>query len=523
MTTDPHGAVPHVGPAARADALPQRLDALRQRLEAVVDAVLPGGRPPSAPRREDAADDAGALLDVLVRRALTSRRTADAWLLHVAACGQFPDATELAELVARLELSDDPAEAAAHVLRLAARSSGAHQPERALSVVVGGVVIDVDHAARHNRHTGIQRVTREVCSRWARRHDITLVAWNDGETAWRALAAHETARVLDWRGGHTTTAAEAAEAARTPLVVPWDCVVVLPEVPQGMTARTLACLAESSGNAVAAIGYDAIPITTAELRPRGEPNMYVRYLNVIKHTRRVAAISSSAAAEFTGFSQAVRAQGLRGPDVTAVQLATRPAPGPEGLPPADRSGRPRVLCVGSHEPHKNHVALLHAAELCWRDGLDFELQFIGGPGHASGEFDPLRARLVESGRPVTVLGNVSDDELWLAYRRATCTVFPSVHEGFGLPVAESLACGTPAVTTEYGSTRDIAEHGGCLLVDPRDDHALASALRAVLTDEELRGRLAAEAARFPLRSWDDYAGDLWDALVDDDAVTGGVR
>lgn len=511
------------GPAPTSDGA-ARLTALRQRLEAVVEAVLPAGRPASAPRVPDAAQDAGALLDVLVRRAIASGRAADAWLLHVAACGQFPDAAELAELVARLELSDDAAEAAAHVLRLAARSDGARRPGRTLTVVRGGVVIDVDHAARHNRHTGIQRVTREVCSRWARQDDVTLVAWNDVETAWRALAAHESARVLDWRGAHTTTEAEAAEADAMPLVVPWECVVVLPEVPQGMTARTLSCLAESSGNAVAAVGYDAIPITTAELRPRGEPNMYVRYLNVIKHARRVGAISSSAAAEFAGFSQAVRAQGVRGPDVAVVELATRPAPGPEGLPPADRSGRPRVLCVGSHEPHKNHVAVLHAAELCWRDGLDFELQFVGGPGHASHEFDPLRARLVEAGRPITVLGNVSDDDLWLAYRRATCTVFPSVHEGFGLPVAESLACGTPAVTTDYGSTRDIAAHGGCLLVDPRDDHAIASALRAVLTDDALRGRLAAEAEQFPLRSWDDYAAELWTVLVKDSATTtGGAR
>jgi len=493
-------------------ARPPRLDGLHQRLRAVVETVLPGGASASG----DLPEQTGAFLDALVRRALVTGASKDAWILYVAACGQFPEPTELAELRARLELSDTPADAAAHVLRAAAQAAGAPRCARPIHVVTGTVVVDVDHAARKNRHTGIQRVTRETCSRWSTDRDITLVAWNDEETALRALAEHEKARVLDWRGGHEATAEEMAASDAAPMVVPWECTVVLPEVAQGMTARTLACLAESSGNAVVAVGYDAIPVTSADLRPPGEPNMYVRYLNVIKHTRRVAAISSSAAAEFAGFSAAVRAQGVRGPDVVEIPLATRPAPGPAGLPPADRSGRPRALCVGSHEVHKNHLAVLHAAELCWRDGLDFELVFIGGPGWASPELDPRLRALVAQGRPVTALGNVTDDELWRAYRGATFSIFPSIHEGFGLPVAESLACGAPVITTAYGSTRDIAEHGGCLLVDPRDDHAIAGAIRTMLTDASTYARLADEAGRFPLRTWDEYAHDLWQALVEPD-------
>ncbi len=486
-----------------------RLAALHQRLHAVAETL---GHPLGA-LPADLAEATGTLVDALTRRARSSGLRAEAWLLTVATLGRFPSSGELDEVVARLESSETTADAAAHVLALAALDDEAPE-ERRLTVVSDAVVVDVDHAARHNRHTGIQRVTRETCSRWSAR-GITLVAWNAAETAYRAVAAHEAARVLRWRGGHTTTPHEAAEADRMPLVVPWNCTVVLPEVPQGMTARSLACLAESSGNTVVAVGYDAIPITTADLRPPGEPDMYVRYLNVVKHVRRVAAISSSAGAEFSGFAEAVRAQGLPGPDVTVVELATRPGPGLEGLPPADRSGRPRVLCVGSREPHKNHVAVLHAAELCWRDGKDFELVFIGGPGHASPEFDPVLERLQGAGRPVRVLGNVSDEDLWRGYRTATVTLFPSIHEGFGLPVAESLACGTPVITTRYGSTRDIAAHGGCLLVDPRDDHAIAAALSRVLSEEGLLARLTEETAAFRLRSWDEYADDLWRVLVDD--------
>jgi glycosyltransferase involved in cell wall biosynthesis len=94
-------------------------------------------------------------------------------------------------------------------------------------------------------------------------------------------------------------------------------------------------------------------------------------------------------------------------------------------------------------------------------------------------------------------------------------VFPSLNEGFGLPLAESLAAGTPAVTSDFGSMREIAEGGGALMVDPHDDHAIADAMRTLLTDDAVHARLTAEAqarAAHP-RTWDDYAAEVWDALT----------
>ena len=76
---------------------------------------------------------------------------------------------------------------------------------------------------------------------------------------------------------------------------------------------------------------------------------------------------------------------------------------------------------------------------------------------------------------------------------ARFTVFPSLNEGFGLPLAESLACGTPAVTSDFGSMREIVDGGGgALLVDPRDDHSVADGMRSLLTDD---GLLRAFASR----------------------------
>jgi glycosyltransferase involved in cell wall biosynthesis len=109
---------------------------------------------------------------------------------------------------------------------------------------------------------------------------------------------------------------------------------------------------------------------------------------------------------------------------------------------------------------------------------------------------------------------MSDDELWQLIRDASFTVFISLHEGFGLPVAESLACGTPVLTTAYGSQGEIAAGGGALTVDPRDDTAVVDSLRRMLTDQELLSRLRAEAAERPTDTWSEYADGVSLALVD---------
>jgi len=516
------------------------LAALSQRLRAVAGVLLDDVPEPHV----DIAHDAANLLSALVAVARDSLRADHAWILYTAVSGHLPLPDDVDDLLRWFELSTNAVDAEIGLLRRARSAIAAHgEAGCALEVVVDAVVVDVTFSAQNDKHTGIQRVTREVCPRWNAAHDITLAAWSSGQSALRTLSPDERERVLAWTGraggasqrraatptgvSRTTTASETTPSHEPVTLVPWRCTIVLPEVAQGMTALPLAAIAQHSGNVVVAIGYDAIPVVSADLRPVPEPNQFVRYLTVIKHARRVAGISKSSAAEFRGFSQAVSAQGLAGPEVSEIQLAaevpmTAGAPDPATSPksPGKEPGARRILCVGSHELHKNHLAVLHAAELLWREGQRFELIFIGGPGWDTRGFDSRLAELTAQGRPITNLGSVSDDQLWSLYREAMFSVFPSLHEGFGLPVAESLACGTPVITTCYGSTEEIAERGGCLLADPLDDHDLVRAMRTLLTDDTVYDRLRREAHAVVPRTWDTYAAEVWDCLVEDTGSTG---
>ena len=99
----------------------------------------------------------------------------------------------------------------------------------------------------------------------------------------------------------------------------------------------------------------------------------------------------------------------------------------------------------------------------------------------------LRNRLKSLGRAgsVRMLAHLSGLDLAALYRRAQVVLFPSLAEGFGLPVAEAMACGAPVVTSDRSSMPEVAD-GGAVLVDPEDRGAIAEGLARVLEREELR-------------------------------------
>jgi glycosyltransferase involved in cell wall biosynthesis len=480
--------------------------ALAQRLRAVGPMLL--DRP--APQvLEDPAHDASVVLDLLVGAVRAAPSPDRVWLLYTAVCGAFPRPDDVLEGVRHFG-STSSVDATLWLLDSAIDIDVSDAAGAEIQLITDLVVVDVDHSARHDLHTGIQQVVRRTVPRWVRDHDVVPVAWTSQGAATRRLSQAEQARVLHW---DVNRSAPDDDALAATLAVPWRTVVVLAETASQDACERLAALAQYSGNTVVAIGYDCIPVVSANLVPQVEPNRFARYLSVIKHARRVAGISESATVEFRGFAEALPAQGLRGPDVVecllpAESVALEPA---ESVP--DGSGRPLVLCVGSLEPRKNHLAILYAAEVLWRAGLSFELLFIASSGwgdEVTSRVDDLRA----AGRRVQIRTRVSAAELAHAYRRARFTVFASLHEGYGLPVAESLAAGTPVITGDYGSTKEIGLDGGTLLIDPRDDDELLGAIQLLLTDDAELQRLRAEIASRPVRTWDQYAAELWACLVE---------
>ena len=267
------------------------------------------------------------------------------------------------------------------------------------------------------------------------------------------------------------------------------------------------------------IGYDLVPLIASETTAAGISTAFVDYLSVVKHAHRISAISRSTADGYAAFGTMNAAQGIPPPEVECRSLPTEaPQLADESIAAArTRLGvgtLPLVLVVGSHEPRKNHLRVLESAERLWAAGSRFQLLFVGGSSWKSSDFVQLAGRLASLGRPVGIVRRASEEDLWAAYRLARFTVFPSIVEGFGLPVAESLTSGTPVITSRHGSMAEIADGGGCLLVDPTDPAAIEDAMAQLLRNDGLLEGLRTQARDRHGSTWSEYAEGVWRFLVE---------
>ena len=172
---------------------------------------------------------------------------------------------------------------------------------------------------------------------------------------------------------------------------------------------------------------------------------------------------------------------------------------------------PFILSLGTLEPRKNFTGLMEAYALLKREEkLPHRLVIAGGTGWlCEGIFETVRQLQLEDN--VTFAGFIADEDLPALYNLADLFAFPTLYEGFGLPVLEAMACGTPVATADNSCMPELVGDAA-LLIDANDTEGLASAMWRVLSDRELRdsliGRGLARARRF---TWSQAARKLLDA------------
>lgn len=260
----------------------------------------------------------------------------------------------------------------------------------------------------------------------------------------------------------------------------------------------------------AAIFHDAIPLKHPHITWPHSVARHPEYMKRLARFDRVWAVSEASRRELIDFW---RWQGIETlPPVDVLMLG------------ADFNGLPRItarqpaataqlLGVGILEPRKNQLFLLDVCERLWAEGLQFELHLVGRVNPYFGA--PILARIKTLRRKYRGLRfheNASDREVAELYATARASVFPTIAEGCGLPLLESLWQGVPCVCSDLPVLRENADGGGCIAVTPNDLKGWQAALRAMLTDEVLHARLTSETAMRPLATWAEAAESLRQAL-----------
>ena len=154
-----------------------------------------------------------------------------------------------------------------------------------------------------------------------------------------------------------------------------------------------------------------------------------------------------------------------------------------------------VLAVGTLEPRKNLERAVAAARLA-----GVEVRVVGAPGWGGIDVPGW-------------VGRIDDEALAALYRGARCLVFPSIYEGFGIPILEAMACGTPVVTSRGGATEEIAG-GAAVLVDPLDVEAIAAGIAEA--EDRVGDLVPLGLSRARLFTWQraaDQLEQLWRELV----------
>jgi glycosyltransferase involved in cell wall biosynthesis len=256
-----------------------------------------------------------------------------------------------------------------------------------------------------------------------------------------------------------------------------------------------------------AVFYDAIALKFPELTPSGTVARFPAYLRELLLFDGIAAISEDSATSLREYWNWLGVSnpppihaiplGIDHPDTSAADTS---APAPV---------IPRLLCVCTIEGRKNHLALLEACETLWREGREFELQLIGlaRPDTAGAALARIN-QLQREGRRLLFAGSVPEADLHLAYRQCSFTVYPSLIEGFGMPVLESLHYGKPCVCSGLGALGESARGGGCVPLATVDPTSLAITLRQLLDQPAELAALSAAARARRLKTWPEYTREF---------------
>jgi glycosyltransferase involved in cell wall biosynthesis len=361
------------------------------------------------------------------------------------------------------------------------------------------ILVEVSHTSQHDVRTGIQAVVRGLLT-GLRQAGVAFqtVRWSRWRNAFVPLDRHRNRRL---------GIANLSERYQWPneIAGAW---LLLPEVIYGPKLFRMIAHARKHRMRIAAIFHDAIPVTHPELVRREARKFHSSYMMALGDVDLIVAVSDSAAEQFRLFleKRLGRIPTIYVcPSAGEISGEERAAAKPNTVADAVN-----ILCVSTLEPRKNHKTLLQAFELA-HSAVSYPKLYLHLVGDRYKDADHI-VELVNAAtrrNPNIVWhGKITDCELVKLYRECDFTIYPSILEGFGLAISQSLWNRCPCICANYGAMAETAREGGCLTVDVGDAAELSDAIVALATNLDLRQKLVKEIDSRPLKTWHAYATEI---------------
>lgn len=398
------------------------------------------------------------------------------------------------------ETTSTSADAARHVLR---------DDERV-------VLFYVEHTAMFDRITGVQRVCHKLAAMLEAGGETLVLVKLDRDTLELApLNAKERAHFLTQSG---LAFNERCDPIYEPEVFrrlldglklnarqPW---LIIPEVtyhtthPNPPTSRLLK-LSRDLGLRSGVVFYDVIPFLTKDAAENALK--HANYLSVIAQADVLWPISRYSEERLVDYYR--RHEKLTEAEMPTI--STRPlAEEMETSRYLTRNSEVgSIVCVGTIDERKNQISLVEAFNryCAQHPETEWKLHIVG---LVRENYKAVIEKAAAGNRNIEFHYNSSDAEVQQLYQDCHFTVFPSLEEGYGLPIVESLWKLRPCICANFGSMGELAENGGCLAINTHSIDAIHEALASLIGDAELYKRKINEIMHRPVRTWFEYASAI---------------
>ena len=372
----------------------------------------------------------------------------------------------------------------------------------------------VDHTSRFAHNSGIQRCVRALGRALLELgQPLIPVVWDRDQQQLAPAGAEALTHLARWSGPPVEAWSHWKETGSNN-APDWLLIVELVSGPHNPSPEQLRTATKPLGVQLAWLFHDAIPVRWAALYGSAADQAaqyHARYMAALAGYERVFCNSHTTREHLLNFLRAQRIS--MNPDrILALPLAEDFGAARPAAPSAHTAKEPlQLLCVSTLEPRKNHQRLFKALTWLHSQGLrHWQLQLVGwgADGRVVQQLERAQARRL----PIRWHGRADDTALEALYQHSDLTVYPSLEEGFGLPVAESLWQRRPCLCSSAGALGERAAAGGCLTVNTADWRAIAAGLERLLVEPELRLHLQQEADQRPFRRWSTVARELLQSL-----------